>query len=469
MVVLMNLASNVRLSLLKKWRSRRLRRLSERNLREELFRLALPATAERLLSLAVGIVDTVLVGHLGDSQLAAVSLAGQWVFMAFTFFDALATGSTALVARATGAGDRAGANRAACQSLLLAAIVGAIATVLTLLFARPAMMLLGAAPDVAEYGAAYLRIAGGAFTLQAVMWIANASLRGAGDTRSAMKIMSVVNVINIVVSWAAVNGRFGLPEMGVAGSALGSAVARVVGGILALAILLRGRAGLRPDLRDLRFDLTMIRRVVRVGLPTSVERGIMRLGMMTVVRMIAQLGTVAVAAYAVTLRAESLSFMPGFGFAVAGTTLVGQSLGARDPKRAERGGYLAYQTAALLMGAMGIVFILFPRPLIALFTSEEAVITAAVTPLRIVGFVQPFLAATLVFPGSLRGAGDTRFPMFVTSASTWAIRIPATILFAYVLGLGLNGVWLGMSVEMILRGFLFYLRFRSGRWKTARV
>jgi putative MATE family efflux protein len=448
---------------------RRDRALDETALRKEVLRLALPATAEQLLSMTVNIVDTMLVGHLGASALAAVSLATQWTFMAMTLFTAVSTGATALIARSVGAGDWDTANRAVRQSLLIGLAFGLLATALALPLARPAVALMGAEPEALDQGETYLRIASIVFPLSALMFVGNACLRGAGDTRTTMAIMAVVNVLNIGVAWTAINGPLGLPKLGVAGSALGAAAGRGVGGLLSIAILLKGRSGLKLNPRGWRLDMDVVRRVLRVGLPTGGERMGMRLGMMVFMRVIAGLGTVAVAAHAVALRAESFSFMPGFGFAVAGTTLVGQGLGARDPKRAERSGYLTYQMAVSFMAVMGLIFILFPRPLIGLFTDDPAVVQTAVTPLRIVGFVQPLLAAAMVYPGCLRGAGDTRFPMYVTSATIWVIRVSAAAVLGLWLGMGLTGAWLGMAADLATRGIIFFLRFRGGRWKLMKV
>jgi putative MATE family efflux protein len=417
----------------------------------------------------VSIVDTMLVGHLGASALAAVSLATQWTFLAVTLFSAVSTGATALVARSVGGGDWDTANRTVRQSVLVGLGIGLAATALAMLFAEPALMVMGAEPEVLPQGVTYLRIASSIFAFSALMFVGNACLRGAGDTRMAMMVMVVVNVLNIAVSWTAINGPFGLPKMGVAGSALGAAVGRAVGGLLVIGVLIRGRLGLRLDLGHWQPDLDIVRRVLRVGLPTGVERVIMRLGVMAFVRVIAGLGTVAVAAHSVTLRAESLSFMPGFGFAVAGTTLVGQGLGAGDPKRAERSGYLTYQLAATLMSVMGVVFILAPGPLIGLFTDDLAVVHMATTPLRMVGFIQPFLAASMVFAGNLRGAGDTRVPMVITGLGVWIIRVPIAALLILGLGMGLNGAWVGMCTDQLLRGTAFYLRFRSDHWKRVTV
>ena len=448
---------------------RRNRVPDKKALRKEVLKIALPATGEQLLSMMVILVDTMLVGHLGASALAAVSLATQWTFMAVTLFAAISTGSTALVARSVGAKDWDTANRTVRQSLLVGLGIGLAATVLGLLFAHPAMVLIGAEPDVLVEGVRYIRVASSVFALSAVMFVGNACLRGAGDTRTTMKVMAVVNVLNVVVAWTAINGPFGLPKLGVAGSALGAAVGRGVGGLLVIGTLLKGRGGLKLDLRHWRPDVEIVRRVLHIGLPTGVERVMMRVGMMAFMRVVASLGTVAVAAHSVALRAQSLSFMPGFGFAIAGTTLVGQYLGARDPRRAERSGYLTYQLAASLMAVMGLVFILFSRQLIGLFTDDPAVVQTATTPLRIVGFTQPLLAASMVFAGNLRGAGDTRFPMYITSASVWSIRVPIATLLSLTLGMGLNGAWLGMITDHVVRGTIFFLRFRGGRWKLVEV
>jgi MATE family multidrug resistance protein len=466
---LTGLLTSARLRISQVKNGRKNRALDEKALRQEVLKLALPATGEQVLSLMVSIVDTMLVGHLSASALAAVSLATQWTFMAVTLFTAISTGSTALVARSVGAGDWNTANRMVRQSVLVGLVIGLTATLLALLFAKPAMAMMGAEPEAFAQGVIYLRIASIVFPLSALMFVGNACLRGAGDTRTTMIIMAVVNVLNITVAWTAINGPFGLPQLGVAGSALGAAVGRGAGGLLVVGILLKGRSGLRLDLRGWQLDVELIKRVLRVGLPTGVERLAMRLGMMAFMRAVAGLGTVAVAAHAVALRAESLSFMPGFGFAVAGTTLVGQGLGARDPKRAERSGYITYQMAAVLMTMMGVIFILFPGSLIGLFTDDPAVVQMAVIPLRVVGFVQPLLAASMVFPGNLRGAGDTRFPMYVTSLTIWTLRVPAALFLGLGLGMGLTGAWLGMATDLATRGITFFLRFRGGHWKLIKV
>jgi MATE family multidrug resistance protein len=438
-------------------------------IRRDVLRLALPAMGEQLLSMMVGIVDTFLVGHLGAAPLAAVGLANQWIFLATTLFGAIATGSTALIARFIGARSPDEADQVLRQSMIVGGLIGALATALGFSLARPAVLLLGAPSDVVDLSTSYLRIVSTIFFFSTLMFIGNASLRGAGDTRTPLYIMLVVNVLNVVVAWTAINGAFGLPKLGVAGSAMGAATGRLTGGLLAIGILLRGRAGIRLRLRGLRPDADMIRRILRVGLPTGLEQMLFRTGQMFFARILAELGTVAYAANQVAINGWSLSFMPGFGFALAATTLVGQGLGAEDPDAAQERGYSAFRMGAGLMTVIGLAFVLFPARIVGFFTSEPDVISVGTMPLRVVGLIQPLLAASMIFAGALRGAGDTRYPMVVTGGAIWLVRLPLAYFFALVLDAGLVGAWTAMALDMVLRGILNFLRFRAGRWKTLQI
>ena len=433
------------------------------------WRLALPSAGELLLGTLVGIVNTYLVGHLGAAPLAAVGLAFQAAMTGMILFNAVSTGATALIARMVGSRDWEGANRVLWQALILAAGTGVVVMVPMVLLAAPVMELLGAEDEALALGIPYLRIYCSVYAFSSIMYTGNACLRGAGDTRTPLLVMAVVNLLNIGVAWVLVNGEFGLPQMGVAGAAVGAMVGRLVGGLLVVGLLLRGRSGLLLRWRDFRLDAELIRRLLRIGFPVGFEQLIFRLGMLVYVRTVAALGTVAFAAHQVALNAESISFMPGYGFAIAATTLVGQGLGARDPERAEGDAYTAFYLSAGLMSVMGVCFILFPEPLIGFFTDDPEVIAQGVPPLRLVGLVQPFLSAMMVFGGGLRGAGDTLTPMCINGSGVWLLRVPLSLLFTRVFSWGLLGVWVAMSLDMCIRGVLLAVRFRRGRWKSIQV
>lgn len=445
--------------------------------RGKVFALALPAVGEQFLNLLVGLVDTFLVGHLastsaarlgyGSAQaLAAVGISGYVVWTVTTLFIATAVGATALIARAIGAGHIAEANSVVRQALLLGAMMGLFGTVAIILFAQPMMVLLGAPPDVLPLAVSYLRITSISMLLAALLFVGTALLRGAGDTRTPLYLMGVVNVINMLVAWLLVNGQFGLPVLGVRGSAWGAAIARSVGGLLVLVILVRGRGFLKLD-RVPRFDRVMLRRLFVVGLPSGGEQLVFQMALMIYAGFITKLGTVAFAAHNTVLNIESISFLPGAGFATAATTLVGQSLGASDAGRAHRSGNEAFFQGAIFMTVMGLLFIAVPHWLLSLMVSDPEVIAAGVTPLRIVGVIQPMLAANFVFSGALRGAGDTRFPLWIKLFSPWFLRLP--LAWFLIPWLGLTGAWIALSSDLAAQGLLAWWRFRGGRWKHIRI
>ncbi len=431
------------------------------------WRLAMPSAAEAMLGMLVGLVNIYLVGHLGATSIAAVGLGWHVALSVMILFTGVGTGATALVARMVGAQDWVGASRVVMQAVIIAFTVGVLATVLLFGFAEPALALMGAEGEVLTQATLFLQALSSVFSISAITFVGNACMRGAGDTRTPMLVMMVVNLVNVAVAWVLVQGVGPFPALGVLGAGIGSAVGRSLGALLVIGLLLRGRAGLR--LRWHGPDSDIIKRLLRVGLPASLDQLVHRLGMLSFVRIVATLGTASFAAHQIALNAESISFMPGWGFAMAATTLVGQGLGARDPRQAERDTVLTFYIAAAFMSTMGIAFLAFAPQFIGLFTDDPEVIAAGSMPLRLIGLAQPFLAAMMIFGGGLRGAGDTLTPMWINGGAIWLLRIPLTLLVTYWLGWGLTGVWMVMSFDLAVRGGLTFVYFRRGRWKNKTV
>ncbi|HHX45707.1 MAG TPA: MATE family efflux transporter [Chloroflexi bacterium] len=438
-----------------------------RSIRAEVFRLALPSIGEQLLNMTVGMVDTYLMGHISAVALTGVGLSNNMVMLVQTFVMAVATGTTAVVARLIGAREPETASRVVQQSLMLGATIGAVLTTLLSIFAVPALRFYRPEPDVLVIGSTYMRIVAMSFVMQGILWVGTASLRGAGDTRTPLFLMLGVNALNIVTSLLFLYGLGPIPAIGVYGPAVGTAVSMAAGGVVMLVILARGRCGLRLPRTGWRPDTSLILRVTNVGLPAAGEQLAMRLGLVMFQRSVAGLGTVAYAAHSVASTGMSISFMPGFGFAVASTTLVGQSLGAKDPERARRTVREAFRVASLAMGMAGLLLVLFSRQVMSIFVNDPAVIVLGITPLQILGMVQPISAVSMVYSGSLRGAGDTRWTLIITALTMWVLRVPLTMLL--VGPLGLAGAWLAMATDNVTRALLFWLRYRTGRWTKIKV
>ena len=430
-------------------------------------RLAIPSAAEAMLGMVVGLVNIYLVGHLGAVSIAAVGLGWHVALSVMILFTGVGTGATALVARMVGADDRAGANRATMQGLIVAFLVGVLATVVLFGLAEPILRMMGAEGEVLTQAVLFLQAISSVFWISAIAFVGSACMRGAGDTRTPMLVMIVVTLVNIAVAWALVEGVGPFPTLGVLGAGIGSAISRSVGALLITGLLLRGRCGLHLHWHTP--DWQIIRRLLRVGLPASLDQLVHRIGMLSFVSIVASLGTASFAAHQIAINAESLSFMPGWGFAMAATTLVGQGLGAGNGRRAESDAVLTFYIAAAFMSAMGIAFLVFAPQFIGLFTDDAAVIAAGSMPLRLIGLAQPFLAAMMVFGGGLRGAGDTLSPMWINGGAIWFLRIPLSLLVTYLLGWGLTGVWMVMSFDLMVRGGLMFWHFRRGRWKTVTV
>ncbi|HEY0605144.1 MAG TPA: MATE family efflux transporter [Herpetosiphonaceae bacterium] len=448
-----------------------------RSLRFHVFKLAMPAVGEQFLNMLVGLVDTYLVGHIslaaaarlgyGPAEgLAAVGLAGNLVWMITTLFMAGAVGSTALIARASGAGDREQAHTVVRQSVLLGVAMGLIGMAMMLLFARQSMLMFGAPQEIIPLGESFLHITAFSMPLAGVMFMLNAVLRGVGDTKTPLLVMLLVNALNIAISWLLINGQFGLPTLGVAGAGWGMAIGRVVGGIVAVSVLLRGCGMLKLD-RWPRPDIGMLRRILRIGFPAAAETLAFQSALVVFARFITHLGTVPYAAHNIVITVESISFLPGMGFAVAATTLVGQSLGAENKARARHSGNESYFQGAIFMGIMGALFVLFPAQFLALLVDDPAVVAAGIVPLQMVGIVQPILAANFVYAGALRGAGDTRWPLLIKLISPWLIRLP--LAFWLIPLYGLNGAWVALCVDLALQGVLAWWRFRGNSWERIRV
>ncbi len=450
-------------------------------IRSKVVLLAWPAIVEMFLMTFKQIVDTAMVGRLGEEAVAAVGLAMSPMMLFMGFFAAIGVGSTAIVARFIGAKDHEGAQRAGHQSLILS--IGSALIISSLIFAlaRYVIIFMGAEPEVIPLGTTYMRTLSPGLIFMSTAFVMSGVLRGAGDTKSPMRVNAIANVANVVLNFFLIFETRTMEIMGldilipgfglgVFGAALGTAISRGLGGLVILSILFRGKSVVKLVFsRALEVDLDLIRRIVRVGIPAAIERTVMSSGQIMFNRIVATLGTTAFAAHHLAIVAESISYMPGFGFSMAATTLVGQGLGAKDPELAEKCGWETARLGGIVMSFMGVLFFVFPHYFMNFLTNEPEVIPLGIMCLRIVAVAQPPFAMAIILAGGVRGAGDTRFPMYASMIGIWGIRLTLALFLGLYLEMGLMGVWLAMAIDLYFRGFLFFFRFRSGYWKTVEV
>lgn len=460
---------------------------TDAELRKETFKLALPAILEMMMQTLLGFADMAMVGSLGSAAIAAIGLSDMPMMTAMAGFAAISVGTTALVARYIGAKEQIMANNVAKQSLIISVFMAATFTFLGLILAESIVTLMGAKEDVIPLSVSYFKIVALGLPLMIITLVMSGVLRGSGDTKTPMYINGIANVVNIVGNFFMIypsrNITLTLPiietklsifipgaGLGVNGAAIATTTSRSLAGLAILFILLSGRCLVKVNIREkLRIDFTIIRKIFNIGVPAAIEQFFMRFGQLLFFRIVSELGTVMIAAHRITLTAESLSFMPGFGFALAATTLVGQYLGAEEPELSEKSGIIAVEMAAIVMSIVGIFFFIWPDIFLKIFTREKEILENARWCLRIVALSQPFLAGVMGFSGALRGAGDTRRVLKITFIGIWGIRLTLAYLLAIVLKLGLIGAWIGMSIDLVIRGILFFIIFKSGKWKSIKV
>jgi MATE family, multidrug efflux pump len=436
----------------------------QRRLRRSVLRLALPIVGSDLLQRGVNVVDALLVGRLGAAELAAVGLSQLLLMFVMALVYGLGVGTIVMVAFHTGATDERHRTWAARTSLL----IGLVATLCLggagILLTRSTAVFMGASGRLLDLTLEYLRITWFLFGAYVFLHLASSIFQGVGDTRTPLRAMVAVNAIHVVLAVPLVFGLIGLPRMGVLGAALASGVSEGLGAIW---LLWQGtRRGFFGKPGD-GWDPHELWRILRVGLPAAGERLITHGMQLVFTRIVIGFGVAAYAAHQVGINIESLSFLPGLGFAKAATTLVGQRLGARDAEGARRCARQASRLAVIIMTAWGASFVLFPRTWVGFFTPDPEVLAYSVPLLTTLGLLQPPLAIAMVVSGALRGAGETPVVLAAAVVGGWLVRLPLAYLGGVVANLGMTMVWITMIIDWIVRGGFVTWRFR--RLALARV
>lgn len=432
----------------------------------EVLGLALPAMMENILQVFLGIIDMIFIARLGTEAVAGVGMTNLLMNIYIAIFTALGVGTTAVVSRNIGARKKRAAELAVEQSVYSTLLIGLLLGLMTLIFASDLMSIVGAEERVISSALPYFQSVAIPSVFLALMLVLSSALRGAGDTKTPMKVTLVINILNVVLDYILIFGLLGFSGLGILGAGLATSISRFIGVLILLYALILKKGPLDTVFKHgLIIKEKMIKSIWVIGLPAALERLVMRFGQVVYSAMIIKLGTEAYAAHNIAGSIESLSYMPGYGFAIAASTLVGQNLGANNPERAQKMGIISTWLGIGFMVSIGLLFFIFARPLGLLYTQEEIVLQQVVSVLKIIALVQPALCLTLVITAALQGAGDTKFPMYSTILGIWGIRVGGVYLLGIVFKLGLFGVWLAVACDLVFRGFLLLCRFKKGKWK----
>jgi len=432
-------------------------------IRKSVLTLALPVTVSSLLQRTEGIAAVFLVGGLGATSIAAVGLSQLLAFMSTTLVSGLSVGANVLIAQLCGARRTKDVGEAATHLLGLAALVSCGLVLLGLSLNRLTMELLGAEQDVIALALPYSNLIFLVIPCTIFLQVLSSIMQGTGDTKTPMYALIGVNLIYLTIAYPLVYGLWGFPAWGLTGAAVATGLAEGTGVLYLL------WANRRVFKRSLVIRRDLMRSTWQIGAPVSGERIFQQAGIIIYTKVVLLYGTVTYAAHQVGLSIESLSFLPGYGFAIAAATMVGQSIGAGKYVRAKLENWEANRLASTAMAAMGVLFFFFPYILLRAFTHDEAVIELGTVFLRIVAVLQVPLALTMVLAGSLRGAGDTRFIMLATTIGMWGVRVPLAITAGPWLAMDVLYVWSAMIADWTVRMALLLWRYRSEQWKTIRV
>jgi len=434
--------------------------------------LAWPTIAEQLLQVMVTFVDSAMVGSLGASATASVSVPTSTIWLVNGWMNAFAIGFGVLMARSLGGGQGERARKIVYQSLLTALPFGILLTVVFIQVAQILPPWIAEEQEVITQAQAYYHYIAIGYLPNLLMILISSHLRLSGDAKTPLFLNGLNNILNVIFNTIFIFseitiGSFTVPllGLGVKGAAMATTLACTITALLLLFILLRSNKVISlKNFHRSSWERSIQRSALSLGLPVALERTTLSVGQILYTKLIGTLGTTALAAHFLANTAESITYLPSSGFSTAATTLVAHSLGSKDKALARRFGDTSLLLGTLFMSAMGVVLYLFASSILSLFTSDGAVIALGTRVLRIEAFAQPAFGLSMLAFGVFRGAGNTKGPFFISLAGMWLLRLPMAWALLHYTALGLLGVWMAMASDITLRGIICLISYRRYRW-----
>jgi putative MATE family efflux protein len=416
--------------------------------------LAIPMVLEMAMESVFAVVDVFWVSRLGPDAIATVGLTESMLTLVYTAAMGLSIGVSAVVARRIGEKRPDEAAEAAVQGIALGLVVAAVVAVLGITLAPKLLGLMGASTQVIAIGSGYTRMMLGGSATVLLLFLINAIFRGAGDAAIAMRVLWLANIINILLGPCLIFGLGPFPQLGVTGAAVATTIGRGTGVLYQLYHLSRGHARIAVRREHLALKPAVMASLVRLSGSGTFQ---------------VLVGTAALAGYTIAIRLVIFCLLPSWGLSNAAATMVGQSLGAGKPERAERAVWIAGAYNMLVLGATGVLFIVFANQIVGLFTHDPTAAPTGVLALRTMSYGFLFYALGMVLTQSFNGAGDTWTPTWINLACFWLWEIPLAYILARVAGLGPFGVFLAITIGYSTLALVSAVLFRQGKWKLRRV
>ena len=424
--------------------------------------LAWPSIITNLFYATSSIVAIKVVGNLGPDAIAAAVTGQRVTFILQATLTGVLAGSTALIARNWGANDKSEAGIFFTRTVQLVIFLALISAILIWQFAEPLVRFFGLKDQALILSIEYLKAISPFYVAFGCGMGLITALRAVGDVKTPMVIGLIMNLFAIFFMLVFVNGWLGFPRYGVVGAALGNGVSFVIGAALLVVFWLSNQLPVRYS-SIFYFDISRVKEIFQVGLPAAVEQLIFQIGITAFLILVAFYGTEAYAAYGIGVQILSISFVIGFGFSIAGATLVGQHLGAHNKEQAKRAGWGAMRLSIISMTFFGLVLTIFAEPLARFMIDNDDVVRLAVIFIWLLGSMQPLMAIEFSLGGALRGAGDTKTPLVITLTCLLFIRVFLAVIF-FLLDARIEVIFSTLVADYVVKGFLYVARFRSDKW-----
>ena len=445
---------------------------TDRKLLKETISIAWPAVIESFFTAFVGLVDSYMVSGLGSNAVAAVGLTTQPKFMGLSMFFALNVALSALVARRRGEDRKDDANRILVSGIAFILIAAAVISTILVFFAGDIIRFCGSNSDTHDQAVLYFRIVMGGMIFNCIQMGINSAQRGAGNTKITMRTNLASNSVNIVFNYLLIGGKFGFPALGVRGAALATVLGTVVASVMSIMSLFKKDCFVSIPYIVKNKILPRIdgfKSIIRVGYSVFFEQLLMRVGFMATSIMAAKIGTAAMAAHQVGMNIMGLSFSFGDGLQATAVALIGRSLGQNDEELAKEYGRVCRRLGLIISFALACIYFFGGHAMMSAFFEEPEIVKIGVDITRIIIIVVIFQVSQVIYMGCLRGAGDTGYTALASIISVTVIRTAFSYMFGYVLGFGINGVWMGILADQVSRFIFGSVRFKQGKWTKIKI
>lgn len=432
---------------------------------QKILKLSIPAAINSLLDMLQVITDLIMVGRISAFAVAAVGLGLQSLMLIFAVLTVLHVGTSALLSRFVGAGRMKRASIGLSTLLRFALMLSIPAMIAWYFLASNIYAWFGTAPEVIALGKAYVQMLTWMMPFVFMKLVFVSALNSAGDTKTPMKVKIASILLNVLLNYLLIFGKYGFPELGVMGAAVGTVIVNALEFIVYVVLYLKQKTPYTPGWH---YSRSLLSRALKVGIPASIERSLTFGSFMLFTLVIAHYGTAVLAGYQIGLRVEGLAFMPGIGFTIAAMALMGQGLGAKKPEQAREDVLLVLKYTSGFMFILSFFMIFMPEKIVWFFTNDEATIKEASVYLRIVGVSQIPLAFNFVLSGALRGAGASKKTLKINLTSLWFVRIlPAFLLSWYFENILF--VYFAMISDTFVKAIWLWRTFDKGEWQKIKV